>query len=106
MKKIDRRTFLRRAGATAAAVAAGCTLMPSLSANNALSATSTDKDENPYDRSAAGDVLPAGNHMISHPEDNGLALVNPHMGWTMHFYSNILDNYASTPPTRWMTFRV
>lgn len=95
MKKIDRRTFLRRAGATAAAVAAGCTLMPSLSANNALSATSTDKDENPYDRSAAGDVLPAGNHMTSHPEDNGLALVNPHMGWTMHFYSNILDNYGS-----------
>lgn len=33
--------------------------------------------------------------MTSRPEDNGLALVNPHMGWTMHFYSNILDNYGS-----------
>ena len=36
--------------------------------------------------------------MISHPEDNGLALVNPHMGWTMHFYSNILDNYGYDIP--------
>ncbi len=23
------------------------------------------------------------------PADNGQALVNPDMGWTMHFYSNI-----------------
>ena len=29
------------------------------------------------------------------PEDNGQALVNPDMGWTMHFYSNIPDNYGS-----------
>jgi hypothetical protein len=29
------------------------------------------------------------------PEDNGKALVNPDMGWTMHFYSNIPDNYGS-----------
>ena len=85
MKKIDRRTFLRRAGATAAAVAAGCTLMPSLSATGAIPAAPTAEGENPSDRPAAGDVLTAGNHMTSHPEDNGLALVNPHMGWTMHF---------------------
>lgn len=29
------------------------------------------------------------------PKDNGKALVNPHMGWTMHFYSNLLENYGS-----------
>jgi hypothetical protein len=29
------------------------------------------------------------------PEDNGAALVNPDMGWTMHFYSNIPQNYGS-----------
>ena len=29
------------------------------------------------------------------PEDTGAALVNPDMGWTMHFYSNLLANYGS-----------
>jgi hypothetical protein len=29
------------------------------------------------------------------PVDNGAALVNPGMGWTMHFYSNIPRNYGS-----------
>src|ERR1039457_2308327 len=29
------------------------------------------------------------------PEDNSKALVNPDMGWTMHFYSNIPENYGS-----------
>lgn len=29
------------------------------------------------------------------PVDNGQALVNPGMGWTLHFYSNILENYGS-----------
>ena len=29
------------------------------------------------------------------PEDKGEALVNPDMGWTMHFYSNIPENYGS-----------
>lgn len=28
-------------------------------------------------------------------QDNGQALVNPGMGWTMHFYSNLLCNYGS-----------
>lgn len=27
--------------------------------------------------------------------DNGKALINPDMGWTMHFYSNIVKNYGS-----------
>ena len=30
-----------------------------------------------------------------HPQDTGIALVNPGMGWTMHFYSNIPGNYGS-----------
>ena len=29
------------------------------------------------------------------PVDNGRALKNPDMGWTMHFYSNIPQNYGS-----------
>ncbi len=29
------------------------------------------------------------------PEDTGVALVNPGMGWTMHFYSNVPENYGS-----------
>ena len=29
------------------------------------------------------------------PQDTGVALVNPSMGWTMHFYSNIPRNYGS-----------
>ncbi len=30
-----------------------------------------------------------------YPVDDGRALVNPQMGWTMHFYSNIITNYGS-----------
>jgi len=29
------------------------------------------------------------------PADNGRALVNPGMGWTMHYYSNVPQNYGS-----------
>ena len=29
------------------------------------------------------------------PRDNEKALVNPGMGWTMHYYSNIIKNYGS-----------
>lgn len=33
--------------------------------------------------------------IVVHPVDNGQALVNPDMGWTLHFYSNIPTNYGS-----------
>ena len=33
--------------------------------------------------------------IVVEPRDNGQALVNPDMGWTMHFYSNIISNYGS-----------
>ena len=29
------------------------------------------------------------------PEDTGKVLINPGMGWTMHFYSNVARNYGS-----------
>lgn len=29
------------------------------------------------------------------PKDTGKALINPNMGWTMHFYSNVPGNYGS-----------
>jgi len=29
------------------------------------------------------------------PIDHGKALLNPGMGWTMHFYSNVIQNYGS-----------
>ena len=29
------------------------------------------------------------------PADNGRALINPGMGWTMHYYSNVPQNYGS-----------
>lgn len=32
---------------------------------------------------------------IVKPQDTGEALINPDMGWTMHFYSNIISNYGS-----------
>ena len=40
-------------------------------------------------------AFPEGSFIKLNPLDNGKALVNPDMGWTMHFYSNIIDNYGS-----------
>ncbi|WP_372933048.1 DUF4832 domain-containing protein [Mariniphaga sediminis] len=34
-------------------------------------------------------------YFTTEPRDTGKALVNPDMGWTMHFYSNIITNYGS-----------
>lgn len=33
--------------------------------------------------------------VVVRPVDDGRALVNPDMGWTLHFYSNIIANYGS-----------
>ena len=38
---------------------------------------------------------PAAKTVAVQLADNGRPLVNPHMGWTMHFYSNIPANYGS-----------
>lgn len=32
---------------------------------------------------------------VVRPADTGEALVNPGMGWTLHFYSNFIENYGS-----------
>ena len=40
-------------------------------------------------------VVHAGQIQIVQPVDNGRALVNPQMGWTMHFYSNMITSYGS-----------
>ncbi len=37
----------------------------------------------------------AAENVVVQPVDTGEALVNPGMGWTMHFYSNIPENYGS-----------
>ena len=37
----------------------------------------------------------AADRVTVRPADTGAALVNPDMGWTMHFYSNVTDNYGS-----------
>lgn len=41
-------------------------------------------------------VAPTAAELVRvHPQDTGEALVNPQMGWTMHFYSNYIENYGS-----------
>lgn len=37
----------------------------------------------------------AGDTVTVKPQDTGEALINPGMGWTMHFYSNVARNYGS-----------
>ncbi len=44
---------------------------------------------------AAAAPAGAAEQVVLHPSDNRQALVNPDMGWTMHFYSNIPTNYGS-----------
>lgn len=42
----------------------------------------------------AGSAGPGG-RVVVRPADTGEALANPGMGWTLHYYSNIIDNYGS-----------
>jgi len=37
----------------------------------------------------------AEERLVVRPADTGVALVNPGMGWTLHFYSNTIGNYGS-----------
>lgn len=43
----------------------------------------------------AGRAGPAEGWVTVRPPDTGEALVNPGMGWTLHFYSNFIENYGS-----------
>lgn len=91
MKKIDRRSFLRTAGVLTAGVAGGlypATLAlatPGAQPKSDLNASSG----NPNGAVARGPIFRA------RPTDHGGALVNPDMGWTLHYYSNMLSNYGS-----------
>ncbi len=42
-----------------------------------------------------GNEPPAPDPIVVKPQDSGAALVNPDMGWTLMFYSNIPKNYGS-----------
>ena len=42
-----------------------------------------------------GSMPQQSNIQTVNPLDNLKALVNPDMGWTMHFYSNVIKNYGS-----------
>jgi len=44
---------------------------------------------------AAGVAAAQGERVVVWPVDTGAALVNPQMGWTLHYYSNIISNYGS-----------
>ena len=41
-------------------------------------------------------MLPFGrDRVVVHPKDTGAALINPDMGWVLHYYDNSLTNYGS-----------
>ncbi|WP_167618545.1 DUF4832 domain-containing protein [Maribellus sediminis] len=66
---MNRRTFIRRTGVSTAGLSMlSFTGFPAVYKNSLISVV---------------------------PEDNGKALINPDMGWTMHYYSNIITNYGS-----------
>ncbi|MBR6460835.1 MAG: twin-arginine translocation signal domain-containing protein, partial [Verrucomicrobia bacterium] len=65
---MNRRNFIKRMGLGAAALA----VLPRLN---------VEAEEN--------------TNVVFEPKDHGRALVNPSMGWTMHYYSNIISNYGS-----------
>lgn len=87
MNKMNRRSFFRKAGVSAASLAIiPCTR---LYADNGSHASGSNE------AAPIGTVHSKGALFTSAPADNGNALINPNMGWTMHFYSNILTNYGS-----------
>lgn len=75
--KINRRKFFNRAGLLVAGTISGKSLYAHIRFDSNNSEISANK--------------------IKHfnPSDHGKALINPGMGWTMHFYSNLLPNYGS-----------
>ena len=87
MKKINRRIFLRNAGLLTASLAAQT--YPGFSSVSKFGEWSK-----PNGR-VAGNMTADETRYSFIPQDHGRALVNPQMGWTMHFYSNILNNYGS-----------
>lgn len=62
--------------------------------SNILSGCANNSNVNITQEIAETDESLEGTYKVS-PKDHGGALVNPCMGWTMHFYSNLLINYGS-----------
>ena len=85
MKKINRKDFLRSTGLLTAALAtpySGFGWIPSSSQWTLPSRVNGE--------------MSVSEHLYSLiPQAHDRALINPQMGWTMHFYSNILNNYGS-----------
>ena len=88
MEKINRLTFLRRTGLSAAALAVGAY---GKAEANIIDAA----PEGVAKDGSSATVADNGTRYEALLADNGCALVNPMMGWTMHFYSNVLANYGS-----------
>jgi len=70
---MKRRTFIRAGGLAATSMA--LPLTPAMNLH--------------------GSVMPSSRLQTVNPVDNRKALVNPDMGWTMHYYSNVITNYGS-----------
>ena len=88
MKKINRRTFLQQAGLVTAALAAGMYDQVAARPSSGTAAGSLPS-------AATDDITSENGRFTAALRDHGRALTNPGMGWTMHFYSNILSNYGS-----------
>lgn len=102
MKKINRRSFLRTAGMVTAGTATSILLPLSLEAKE----TKVEMEPTHPNR------LPPSNRIhvptsVPYPttteegqnivwlQDHGGALINPYMGWTLHYYSNMIEYYGS-----------
>jgi hypothetical protein len=89
MNTMNRRSFLAKAGlVTAGATTAGF-LPHTAPAEDKGSAASGNADPNPNGAVDLGQTFKAA------PKDHGGALINPDMGWTLHYYSNIPAHYGS-----------
>src|SRR5690606_8832189 len=86
---MNRRSFLAKAGLASAVASTSRLLAPSASANRGQATKTDAMDPNPNGAVDLGQTFRAA------PTDHGGALINPDMGWTLHFYSNMPVNYGS-----------
>ncbi|MFQ8805677.1 MAG: hypothetical protein ACLR8Y_11960 [Alistipes indistinctus] len=94
MEKCNRRSFLGKLGW----ITAGLVSAPYLRANTSASPLSETPSTDPATHSGnstSAAVTASGERLYAAMSDHGRALCNPNMGWTMHFYSNQLENYGS-----------
>jgi len=79
---MDRRTIIKQMGLVTSGL-----MLSSSDATSRIISRNLSSDHAFTDQ--VGEV-----HVVS-PVDHGGALINPGMGWTMHFYSNLMTNYGS-----------